>query len=130
MFTERSFRALILSIIVALCVSVGFVATATPAQAAGGSVQVFNFGGPGNTGIGIVTNWTSPNTYQYVLGSQRWSPTMNVKGAYIGSWYCGDVYYSFDGGRTWKYQWSARGPQFISFPGWSVSWVGVYPYRC
>lgn len=125
-------KRLILAALIAVGLVVGGAAVATPAQAstnAYGSVQVFNFGGPRNTGIGIVTTWTSPNTYQYVLPSQRWSGT-GVKGAYTGSFYCIDVYYSWNGGANWYYQWSARGPQFVSFPGWQISWVGVYPYPC
>lgn len=130
MFTKNRVRAVILSVVVALCMSIGIgTMTAAPAQAAYGSVQVFNFGGPQNVGVGIVTKWTSPNTYQYVIPAQRWT-LGGVKGAYTGSFFCIDVYYSWDGGRTWYYQWHARGPQFVSFPGWEISWVGIYPYRC
>ncbi len=127
--TRRAFAALVVA--VALLAGIGLTA-AQPAAAATnayGTVQVFNFGGPLNSGVGIVTQWTSPNTWQYIIPAQRWT-LPGVKGAYVGSTYCLDVYYSWDGGRTWYYQWTGHGPEFVSFPGWQISWVGVYPYKC
>lgn len=122
-------RALLAALALALCASLG-VATANPAAASYGTVKVYNFG---NTGIGIETDWNG-TLYDYILPVNWWSP-QNAKGAFTGSCWKTDVYYGYsDPGpyanqATWYYKWSVTGPTQMSFPGWQVTWVGVYSYR-
>lgn len=123
---SNSRRALVaVSAAAAISISLGAAPAAHAIAYFGASI--YNMGG---TAIGVVTTWTTPNSWQYLLYPGQTSGS--ARGIYTGATWCTDVYYSRLGG-GYGYVWTNVGGlhgRFASFAIQTVDNVAVKSYQC